>query len=130
MLPISIACKTSSFVSLKKRLDLIYRAVLRKCSIFNSPNDTKQHKVFKKWDKRTVPYYVQKKQPEGCFLINIFRFKFCLWVQCIESFDGRQLLWSIVIIFGGGDGLKNETFFLISDSQRNVIMKFYYIIQT
>ena len=24
-------------------------------------------------------------------------FKFCLWVQCIESFDGRQLLWSIVV---------------------------------
>ena len=62
MLPISIACKTSSFVSLKKRIDLIYRAVLHKCSIFNSPNDTKQHKIFKKWDKRTVPYYVSVRE--------------------------------------------------------------------
>ena len=115
---VNIVCKTSQRASLKKRAGLIHRTVLRECNIVNLPNNTKCSKsgtkepspitlllclplkisVLKfRWSRSTP-----KKQPEGCFLINILRFKFCSWVQCIESFDGRQLLWSIVVIFGRG----------------------------
>ena len=91
---VNIVCKTSQRNSLKKRAGLIHRTVLRECNIVNLPNNTKQHKMLKKWDKRTVPYY-SKRNVVAFKVLRKFLFPSNSLSYCHDIFLMRNNTWNL-----------------------------------